>query len=277
MTQLMDRGLLYGDGFFTTLLVENGQIANWSAHWWRLKNSAQRLKFPVLSETEVRHQLAKLLPTLDSQQTHHVVKILVTRGQGGKGYQPLAMPQPAIYVQALPFPHYATKNSQAWPLFTVKMKLSSVRYGQQPLLAGLKHCNRLENVLAREALLSTEFDEALMLGQAGQVVSASQSNLVLIKGRNLTTPELSDNGVLGTCLSNLPKVLSMDDCLANWRWQIRAVALEEVYQADEIFCCNAVRGVMPVTQFESQAYSTTKGHQIAQAWQNWQTQNLIKA
>lgn len=275
MRDALDRGLLYGDAFFTTLLVEKGQLANWPAHWRRLQHSAQRLKFPALSEVALRRRVAEIVQTMDTDKPHQVIKILISRGQGGKGYQPLKESQPAIYVQALPFPQGATQNAQAWPFFTVKMKLSTVRWGQQPLLAGLKHCNRLENVLAREALLSTDFDEALMLGQQGQVISASQANLVLIKGNQLVTPELSESGVLGTCLSSLPKVLASVGKHKPWQWQIRPVTVDEVYQAEEVFCCNAIRGVMPVSQFEAQSYPIKKSHQIAQAWQDWQSQNLI--
>lgn len=274
MRDALDRGLLYGDAFFTTLLVEKGQLANWSAHWRRLQHSAQRLKFPAISEGELRRRLAETVQTMDADKPHHVIKILISRGEGGKGYQPLKESQPVIYVQALPFPQGASQNAQAWPFFTVKMNRSTVRWGQQPLLAGLKHCNRLENVLAREALLSTDVDETLMLGQHGQVISASQANLVLIKGNQLITPELSESGVLGTCLSSLPKALASVDNHKPWQWQIRSVTLDEVYQADEVFCCNAIRGIMPVTQFEAQSYPIKKGHQIAQAWHDWQSQNL---
>ncbi|PLA74725.1 aminodeoxychorismate lyase [Hydrogenovibrio sp. SC-1] len=267
MSQQLDRGLLYGDGFFTTVLVLSGQLANWSAHWQRLQLSAQRLKFPALSETEILSRVAAELTDVD--EDYAVVKILVSRGQGGIGYQPLPKSKPVIYVQKLAFPNWI-KNAQAWPLFPVKMTLSEIRCAQQPLLAGLKHCNRLENVMAREALIGSTYDDALMLGQQDDVISATQANLVLVKANQLITPELGHSGVMGTCLSRLPSALKK----AQWQWQIRPVTLDDVYQAEELFCCNAVRGVMPVTQFQQQSYRTNKTHQIAQAWQEWQSQNL---
>ena len=280
MSQSLDRGLLYGDGFFTTLLVEAGQLANWPAHWRRLQLSAQRLKFPPLSQSEVLAAVRAQLKAEAFDSKRSLIKILITRGEGGVGYQPLAQPQPRIRVQSLPFPQGAIKNDQAWSLFTVKMTLSAVRVSQQPILAGLKHCNRLENVLAREALLATHFDEAIMLGQQGEVICATQANLILLKGNQLITPQLSESGVLGTCLSSLPKALTFnaagDSAKSQWQWQIRPVALDELAQADEILCCNAVRGVMPVTQFQNRDYQTQKGTQIAQAWLKWQSQNLFQ-
>jgi len=269
MSQQLDRGLLYGDGFFTTVLVQSGQLVNWSAHWQRLQLSAQRLKFPPLSEPKLLCQIAAEL--VDTDEDYAVIKILVSRGLGGLGYQPLPKPHPIIYVQKLAFPN-VLKNDQAWPFFSVKMTLSAIRCADQPLLAGLKHCNRLENVMAREALIGSSFDEAVMLNPQGEVISATQANLVLIKDNQLITPELSRSGVMGTCLSSLPRALKN----TQWQWQIRPVSLDEVYQAEAIFCCNAVRGVMPVMQFQQQGYDSEKTRQIAQAWQKWQAQNLTQ-
>lgn len=272
-TQALDRGLLYGDGFFTTVLVQSGQLANWSAHWQRLQSSAERLKFPALSERALLDQIAEnfQLPTLEQE----VLKILVTRGVGGIGYQPLLEPKPVIYLQRLAFPAQQPKNTQAWSVFELKMTLSDVACAQQPLLAGLKHCNRLENVLARQALIETEFDEALMLGQQGEVISATQANIILIQGKTLVTPALTKSGVAGTCLNSLPQALAEKMPEQSWQWQTRSVSLQDIEQADELFCCNAIRGVMPVTQFQNQRFPVEKSHQIAQAWLKWQAEHLF--
>lgn len=276
MTALLDRGLLYGDGFFTTLLVQSGCLANWPAHWHRLQHSAERLKFPPLSEADVLAQVDRVLHESAPLADYEIIKILVTRGVGGKGYQPPLEVQPALYIQRFRFPEFRAQNVQAWPFFTVKMTLSEVACAQQPLLAGLKHCNRLENVLARQALMGTEFDEALMLGQKGEVISATQANVVLIKGNTLMTPSLNDSGVEGTCVTSLPMALAQSRTQTAWQWQTAQLALEDVLQADEVFCCNAIRGVMPVTQFKNRDYQTQKGTQIAQAWLKWQSQNLFQ-
>lgn len=273
LSDKLDRGLLYGDGFFTTILLVNGQLANWNQHWERLKNSAERLKFPALNQANLMNDLISIIKSRPAEP-FEILKILITRGKGGVGYQPAEKTVPSIYIQRLPFPQERAKTvlkiDQAWPFFTVAMTVSDTLCSQQPQLAGMKHLNRLENVLARQELTNTEFDEAVMLTQNGLVISATQSNLVLIERQQLISPFLEQSGVQGTCLSSLPDALSEE----GWTLESRHISLADLATADEIFCCNAVRGVMPVRQFQHKKFETEKGTKIAQAWLKWQGAHL---
>ncbi|MDG4813070.1 aminodeoxychorismate lyase [Hydrogenovibrio sp. 3SP14C1] len=272
-TDKLDRGLLYGDGFFTTILLVDGQLANWNQHWARLKDSAERLKFPALNQANLMNDLISIIKSRPAEP-FEILKILITRGKGGIGYQPAEKSVPSIYIQRLPFPQDASRKSlkidQAWPFFELKMTLSETVCSQQPQLAGLKHLNRLENVLARQALMNTGFDEAVMLTQNGEIISATQSNLVLIEGNQLISPLLDQSGVQGTCLSSLPQALAEE----GWTIESRHLSLADLATAEEIFCCNSVRGVMPVKQFQHKDFETEKGTKIAQAWLKWQAAHL---
>ncbi|MGE4499113.1 MAG: aminodeoxychorismate lyase [Hydrogenovibrio sp.] len=278
-----DRGLLYGDGFFTTILLVDGQLANWDAHWARLNESQKRLGFPALNPVNMINDLIAFIKSRPAQPLE-VIKILITRGEGGKGYQPLAKPHPSVFIQRLPFPEEGATESltlendhtregiKAWPFFRLKMTVSDIEASRQTQLAGLKHLNRLENVLARQALLDTEFDEAVMLDGDGQVISATQANLVLLKGGRLLTPKLTHSGVFGTCLRSLNHALQASGFEQTVEWS--EIRREDVLSADELFCCNALRGVMPVSHFQGRAYAMHQSDKIAQAWLNWQQTNL---
>ena len=202
-----------------------------------------------------------------------VIKILVTRGEGGAGYQPLSaeQSQPNVWITTLPYPtkgaekraledglkddfngQNSLKNHQAWWFFGLKSTVSEVVLAQQPLLAGIKHLNRLENVLARQALADSAFQEAVMCDGNGQLVCGTQSNLVIRLNDEWLTPDLSQAGVLGTCLRSLPEVMrAQGESL-----RVAALSLEDLAEAEEMFFCNAVRGIMPVS--ECQLLSQTK-------------------
>lgn len=167
---VFDRGVQYGDGFFTTAKVVNGVLLNWTAHKARLQMSCQRLGFPEMDVEKLEHSLQQQFA--DYAQTDAVCKILVTRGEGGRGYLPPETPNIQVFSLLMPLPAFAEQAIHA--------QLSSVILEVSPMLAGVKHLNRLTNVLARQTM-NAGFAEALMLNAFGQVQCATQSNLFVIK------------------------------------------------------------------------------------------------
>lgn len=292
---LLDRGLQYGDGFFTTLFLLDGEVVNWPAHLKRIQQSAERLKFQSLNLTKLIEDFScfvgSLVDSNEAASERMALKILVTRGFGGKGYQPAKKNQESAnwIFQAMPCPsvggvafesliesketHSLDDVHPAWQIFPQKLTLSDVCYGQQPLLAGLKHLNRLENVLARQALIETSFDEAVMCNLSGECVSATQSNLLWICENTIYTPELTLCGVSGT---TLPVVLDLAKS-QGYQVQVGRFHLDVLNQAEEILLCNALRGVMPVTQFINKTlerqFSTKKTLQLAYDWMKWAAEN----
>ncbi|MDX1795267.1 MAG: aminodeoxychorismate lyase [Hydrogenovibrio sp.] len=272
----LDRGLLYGDGFFTTMLVVQGQLANWSGHVSRLEQSARRLGFEGFDLAACRQDLAQVMQTWGSWPDFAVIKLIVTRGTGGKGYQPAVHQDHRRYIQVLPYPKGEKMQSlpecasPAWQIFMPSVTESSVTWGKQPLLAGLKHLNRLENVLARQALMDTPWEEALMMDMDGHYISATQANLCIVEGKQLLTPDLNDCGVQGTALSSLADICrSRGLTLKTTRFN-----RQRLQQAEEVFLCNALRGVMPVSQFDQRTFRTEVGRQLAEDWINWTMAHL---
>ena len=267
-----DRSVQYGDGFFTTLLVTQNRLYNWSAHWWRLQNSAKQLGFPELNEIEVRALIESAYVDFSKESTTKSplsVKLIISRGVAGRGYQALEQPTITTIVQINLHPGFTQTADLQKVQAPIELGLCSTLCAIQPNLAGLKHLNRLENVLARNELHSSPLTEAVMLNAYSEVVCATQSNLFLIVGDRLITPKLNNSGVAGTTRFQMPVIAK--SCGFEYREQV--VSLQDLHKADELFLTNALRGVMPVKQFQQTKYSYDRVLQLHNAWSAWQTQN----
>jgi 4-amino-4-deoxychorismate lyase len=221
-----DRGLAYGDGVFETLLVHRGEPVWWREHWQRLGLGAQRLGLPMPDEAEVRHECAALL----ADAGRAVLKILLTRGSGGRGYAPPAGATPTVVLSR----HEAPPT----PGRGLHLRWARTTLAIQPALAGIKHCNRLEQVLARAEWQDPEIDEALMCDGEDRVVCATSANLFVLLGGRWLTPSVERCGVAGIArgwlLANLPGAA------------VAELNGAELSRADALFLCNAVRGILPV-------------------------------
>jgi 4-amino-4-deoxychorismate lyase len=222
-----DRGLAYGDGLFETLRVHRGDVPWWRSHWSRLRLGAERLGIPFPDEARVRDQAAALF----ADKGDGVLKVLLTRGAGARGYAPPEDPVPTWIVSRHAVP--------ATPARALRLHVCETRLAPQPALAGIKHCNRLEQVLARAEAEHVGADEGLVRDVAGNVVGATAANLfAFIEGR-WATPAIVDCGIAGVCRANLLPALDAAE---------RTLPLAEVEAADAVFLCNAVRGILPVAR-----------------------------
>lgn len=212
-----DRGLQYGDGFFTTMLVTGDQLLNWSGHWRRVQQAGSRLKFPVIDEqalfTQVKQAIAVFNYTKSTIESNKVVKLIFTRGVGGIGYQIPEMPQISTILQVTLAPIKIEREAETHlPIFAqpqvIELGLCETLCGIQPQLAGLKHLNRLENVLARSEIAGKGLPEGLMLNAYQHVIGGTQSNLFLIKGHSLITPQLTRSEERYSIISSIWRRLS---------------------------------------------------------------------
>ncbi|GKT11196.1 MAG: 4-amino-4-deoxychorismate lyase [Thiomicrorhabdus sp.] len=275
-----DRGLHYGDGFFTTVLVMSGVLCNWSAHWRRLSLSARRLQFALMDEQQLLQQISQALSS-DRVQTVIgsvlVLKIMMTRGQAGRGYQ---IPKQAEMITLLQLsnapaevkPFFEQGGGGEFKAEALSISLCLTQASIQPQLAGLKHLSRLESVLARSEVINKGEQEGLMLNALQNVISGTQSNLFIIKNKQLITPKLDLSGVEGTTRYQL-SIMAEE---LGYQWLVEDIKLEHLQQADELFLTNAIRGIMPVQQLESKQYSVIQTQKIHQAWLVWQQNNVLK-
>ena len=235
---LKSRGLAYGDGVFETIAVRNGQAVLLDRHLTRVALGCQRLA--IVAELAVlRDEVVRYAAALGQG----VLKLIVTRGDSARGYA--ADPQAAArrILQGSPSPAYP----QAHRAQGVELYPCSTRLAEQPLLAGLKHLNRLEQVLARAEWSDPAFAEGLMLDVSGRLVEGVYSNLFLVVDGVLHTPALHRCGVAGVMRAELLEQA------ATLGLQVSVGDLwpADLARAEEVFVCNSVYGVWPVRAFAS--------------------------
>ena len=225
---LDDRGLAYGDGVFETLLVHVGEPVWWSEHWQRLLHGAEVLKILAPNETIVRNACQLLLANHTDAEC--VLKIILSRGSGGRGYAAANNPEPRIIISV----HRAPTRIQE----PVILRWCDTRLARQPLLAGIKHLNRLEQVLARNEWQDENIFDGLMCDTENNVVCATSANVfVKIQGQWLS-PKINQAGIAGIARAWV---------LKQWpETQEAHLSRPEVEQAEAIFICNAVRGILAV-------------------------------
>ena len=233
-----DRAVQYGDGAFETILVRDHQPVFWQQHLDRLYAACQTLQIPA--------DLSSLRTEADSLIAAHgatgVLKIIISRGAGGRGYSAPASPEPTRILQIHPLPqdylHAARKGIRA---FKCKHPLSS-----NHVLAGLKHLNRLDQVMASFEV-PTQFQEGLMCNAAGDLIEGIKSNVFIVIDGVLLTPELSQCGVAGVMRA---AIISRCREHASLNVAERKLGLEELETASEVFVCNSVMGIWPITQIQ---------------------------
>ena len=238
---VMDRGLHYGDGLFETLAVFAGKVRCWEDHWRRLSEGCQRLDLACPDQDLLEREIFELC----KDAPRKVVKVLLTRGSGPRGYQ---TPPEAIsrrILVASDWPEHPPQHAREG----VRVRLCQTRLSHNPALAGLKHCNRLEQVLARQEWLD-EAEEGLMLDPDGYVVEGTMSNLFLERGGTLVTPDLSRCGVAGVTRQ---RIIDRSPELGV-PVEVSGVTLEQVREAETMFLCNTLIGLWPVRAFEGREY-----------------------
>lgn len=229
-----DRGLAYGDGLFETILVRHGKPTLAQYHFRRLSRGAQVLRIPLdlaLIQQEVAQQAAHLGEGL--------LKLTVTRGASQRGYAMPTQPEPVRILQSSPLPHFPPQHAEQG----VRLFPCVTRLGHQPLLAGIKHLNRLEQVLARSEWQDEIHAEGLVLDLAGDPVEGTMSNLFIRLDDAWITPALDRCGVRGVMRDFLIDQLAEQGEAVTQR----QVKHDELLRSTEIFCCNSVFGVWPVT------------------------------
>lgn len=229
-----NRGLAYGDGLFETMRAHRGALPWWDAHWERLARGGSRLGIALPDEAFVRAQADALF----ADHGDGVLKLLVVRGGTARGYAPAADAPPTWQVSRHPLP-------EATPVTGLRLHWCDTRLAVQPALAGLKHCNRLEQVLARAEAAAAGCDEGLVRDTDGHVVSATSANLFVQRGARWSTPAVDRCGVAGTCRARLLAALGADEV---------RLSVGDVEAADAIVLCNAVRGILPVASLGSRRW-----------------------
>lgn len=244
----LDRGLLYGDGLFETIRFTHGTAPLWARHMQRLGEGCARLGLPLPGPglLAAEAQLA-----LDGGGDA-VVRITLTRGPGQRGYTPPATPDITRIVSAHPLPAIDAD----WYRDGIRVRSCGLQLAKQPRLAGIKHLNRLEQVLARAEWSDPDVVEGLLFDRDGQLVSATSANVFGVLDGRLVTPALDACGVAGVLRAELLEAFP--------RCGVVAISKEALMRFDELFLTSSVRGVLPVRAFDGRSVHVGRATRAAQ-------------
>lgn len=243
---IQDRGLSYGDGVFRTLLVKESVPCHWNLQYQKLAEDCQALNISCPNE-DVLHQD---IQTLFSGKLDGVAKIIVTRGESARGYgYPDDIRANRIVIKSQT-PTYPAINQTSG----VNLHLCQLRLGLQPKLAGVKHLNRLENVLARAEWSDLKTADGLLLDTHGNVIECTMSNVFARFGKDLLTPSLDECGVAGTARALIIKNAAQ----FNLTVKVESMSLDKLMQADEIIICNSLLGAWQVVKLNGQQWVKQK-------------------
>ena len=235
---VLERGLHYGEGLFETLACVGGQPRLLERHLRRLQLGCERLGFdPIDAAT-----LAREVRELAAGTSRAVIKLLLTRGAAARGYA-LTGRERTRRISL----RYAWKAEDPARMEQgVRVRLATLRLGENPALAGIKHCNRLEQVLARREWSDPAIADALMFSRSGALVSGTMSNVFLVRESKLLTPLIDQCGVAGIMRGLVLEIAAANGISA----EERRLEGADVAAAEELFLTNALTGICPVSELE---------------------------
>jgi 4-amino-4-deoxychorismate lyase len=237
---ITDRAFAYGDGLFTTAKISAGKVELLSEHINRLRTGSEKLGLIDCDFNALRTELELLA----QQYALAVLKVVISAGSGGRGYSRIGAEQPTVVISVFDFPeHYL-----AWQKQGISLGISEQRLGLNPMLGGIKHLNRLEQVLLRRELDKTDFDDLLVRNVNDNVIETTCANIFWLKDDILFTSKIEYSGVAGLMRAAI---------LAKYpQTTIKKATLAELLSAQEIFICNSVMGIVPVQLFTSLSSSS---------------------
>jgi 4-amino-4-deoxychorismate lyase len=239
---LDDRGLHYGDGLFETLSVHGGRAGLLDRHLQRLARGCAALGLPAPDAG----LLALELEAAAARLGEGVLKLVLTRGGSERGYAPPADPRPRRIVLA----QDAAKRPPAWWTEGVRARVCATRLGRNARLAGLKHLNRLEQVLARAEWQDPDVAEGLMLDDRDDLVCATSANVFLVLQDALVTPAVDEAGVAGVVRDCVLEAAARLGIPA----RVRRVPAAELARASEVMLSNSLVGLWRVRDLDGHAY-----------------------
>lgn len=245
----LDRGFSYGDGVFRTMLMRNGLPVDWPLHYQKLVADCAAIGIVCPSAELLMSDFQQLFSVEDIEENRlGVAKIIITRGEGERGYKPPAITSPTRVLLKLAMPQYASAYFEQG----VRLHVCETRLSAQPKLAGVKHLNRLENVLARMEWSNEAIFDGLMLDAHENVIECTMSNIFARYANKLITPDLSQCGVAGVTRQ---RVLGLANVL-NLQVEIKPLPFADLLKADEVLICNSLIGAFQVIEINNHTWQT---------------------
>ena len=229
-----DRGFQYGDGLFETIEIQGGKPIFLDQHLVRLAEGCIKLNIPKPD----RSLLADEIFQCCKQAKQAVLKIIITRGKGGRGYRLPETIQPTRVISLHPFPDYPKSYQDEG----IVSRFCETRLGLNPALAGIKHLNRLEQVMARAEWDDPVVQEGIMLDINNQIIEGTMTNLFYVRDGITHTAALKFSGVAGVVRGIIIQIANRNNIALTQH----DYGKEALLNADEVFVCNSIIGIWPV-------------------------------
>lgn len=239
---LLDRSFQYGDGCFTTLMTAHGKLCQWNYHKQRMQSCLNALFIPEPDWEQVE----RWLTVATKPDSLAGLKLHISRGEGGRGYSSTQVTTPNVTISDFAYPmHYLQ-----WREHGVELGVSQVKLGLNPLLAGHKHNNRLEQIMVKADLDRVGVLDGVVLDLNENVIETSMANLFWRQGDVLFTPDLSMSGVAGVARKRVLEYAQQAGIVV----KIGQFDLTQVLRADEVFITNSLLGAAPIRAIEKQTF-----------------------
>jgi 4-amino-4-deoxychorismate lyase len=237
------------------MAFRNGHLEFFDAHIERLKWACKTLYIDFDKCSELENCIAdSLKSTADC-----VVKVMITRGEGGRGYSPKGAVNPNFIISHHSIPSHYT----LWQNTGIKLTISPITLARQPLLAGIKHLNRLEQVLVKHALAQTKYDDAVVCDTKQQIIETSMANLFWYKDNVWFTADLSESGVEGVMRNQVLTVMHQ----SGLECQVVKQDIGILFSAQELFVCNSLMILVPVLSLFNPNNQQSKDYVVDQTKQ----------
>lgn len=238
----LDRGFTYGDGVFRTMRTSSGRVLHLRRHLDKLARDCARLDIPCPADDLIVGELQQVARS----HPDGVTKIVLTRGAGGRGYSPVGCTAPTRVVYGFPLPSATGLDRSG-----VRVRWCRTPVTMQPALAGIKHLNRLDSVLARKEWREGEFEEGLMTDRDGWVVEGTMTNVFVLEGSRLSTPILDQAGVAGVQRDRLLALASR----IGIQCEEQRIGKDRLLAADAVYLTNSIVGMWWVAELGNRRWA----------------------
>lgn len=246
----LDRGFAYGDGVFRTMVVRGGLPECWPQHYQKLVADCAAIKIVCPSAELLISDLQQLFSEKEiAENSVAVVKIIITRGEGERGYAPPAITNPLRVLIKTDIPVYPSSYFSEG----VHLHLCNTTLAAQPSLAGVKHLNRLENVLARMEWTEPNVADGIMLDSDQQVIECTSANVFICNGNTLVTPSLNQCGIAGITRQRIMDLAH----LIGLTVKVESFNLDQLLAADAVLITNSLYGAFQVKRVQQKTWAPT--------------------
>ena len=253
-----DRGLAYGDGFFETMLwdsFENKKKINvgvefWLRHLRRIKDGCKLMQINFPSDDEIMKQRNLILKASFKEQKSGLLKMIITRGVGGRGYKFEKNMVPTIILLSLPKPNVEKEYFKSG----VVVKICKTQLSKNTNLFGYKHLNRLDSVLARSEWEDKKIFEGIFLDSKKNILEGTMTNIFFVHKKTLITPPIIDSGINGV----MRQVVIDNAKFFFDKVVVQKINIRDIEKFEQMFLTNSVLKVIPVSRFEKKKFIKKK-------------------